>query len=148
MKDIHLAVEGFFGWCSIREIQRAKASLDELERDGLFSEWQPGSWWHPSWVPFLQFNLEEHVCIDLAGSLGCGVGAVFVRRNNDTTRVVLAPSFDAWLDAHIELTLAGPANASEDEWVDHFDSAKARNIRSRILPAFPVKVKAKKAPSR
>jgi cell wall assembly regulator SMI1 len=145
MKDPHLAVEGFFGWCSLREIRRAKDMLDELEEDGFFSDWRPGSWWNRGWLPFLQFNNEDYVCIDLNGSLGRGAGVVFSRSNNDETRVLLAPSFDAWLDAHVELTASGPADESEEAWIDHLDSAKANAVRRRLSPGFPKKVKAKRA---
>lgn len=145
LKDVHTAVEGFFGWCSPREIRKAKSMLDRLERDGFFEDWQPGSWWNLGWLPFLQFNFEEHVCIDLTGDLGLGAGVVFIRENASPTRVVLAPSFDAWLEAHVELTECGPAGGDEDAWIDHFTSAKARASRARLSPGFPKKVRAKRA---
>ncbi len=102
-----------------------------------FEDWRPGSWWNAKWIPFLQFNHEEYVCVDVPGALGHGRGAVFVRENADPRRVVLAPSVHAWLHHHVEITAAGPPDAEDDAWCDHFESPGAQAIRARLDPGFP-----------
>lgn len=142
-RDEHLELEDFFGWWSIKEILKYYKRLGRIHRSGHFSDWFPGETWCPSWVPFLQFNVEDHVCLDLPGRLGKGRGAVFVRKGVevDATRLVLAPSFHAWLHAHVEITAAGPDDEDQDEWVDFFASTKANRIRQRLDPGFPARVK-------
>ncbi len=143
LRDQHLSVEGFFGWSSHSQMLQRKRTLDVMERDGFFDDWQPGSWWHPSWLPFMQFNLEDFVCLDAGGTLGHGRNVVFVRTNTSPTRVIIASSLARWLKAHFEITKVGPESDDDDEWVDHFGSAKAKRIRKTIDPGLPKKVKAK-----
>jgi cell wall assembly regulator SMI1 len=142
LKDEHSAVEGFFGWCSLAKALKHKRMLDALETGGHFSDWRPGVWWNLGWIPFLQFNLEDFVCVDLPGTLGAGRGAVFIRRNSSPVRVVLAPSISAWLHAHVEISSIGPASTDDDAWISHFESRKARCIRKAVSPGFPVAVRA------
>jgi cell wall assembly regulator SMI1 len=142
-EDIHRPFEGFFGWSPLADVTSTKRMLDELEvesfqRDG----WPPGVWWNSGWIPFLQFNCSDYVCVDVPGSLGRGSGAAFIRRNSGEERVVLAPSLLEWLRAHLEITASGPRGADHDAWVEHFESEKARTIRSIVSPGFPTSVHA------
>lgn len=146
LRDEHAPMEEFFGWCSLSSMKKHKQSLDKMEEKGFFEDWQPGSWWNPGWLPFLQFNNEDYVCVDLNGALLDLPGAVFIRRNSDDRRTILAPSFNAWLQAHVAMTEAGPdAPAADDAWVEHFLSKKAMDIRSQITPDFPKYVSAIRA---
>lgn len=141
-RDEHAALEEFFGWCSQSSVKKHKRLLDKMEQEGHFEDWQKGSWWNSGWLPFLQFNNEDFVCVDLDGSLLDLPGAVFIRRNGEERRTVLAPSFAAWLSAHVAITEAGPDTDDEDSWVDHFLSRKTKNLRSQISSGFPKHVSA------
>jgi len=141
-RDEHASMEGFFGWCALSSIKKHKRTLDKMEQQGFFEDWQKGSWWNPGWLPFLQFNNEDFVCVDLDGSLHSVCGSVFVRGNSDERRTILAPSFEAWLHAHVAITEAGPDTDDDDAWADHFLSKKAQKIRSQVTPGFPKYVSA------
>lgn len=145
MKDEHQAVEGFFGWMSIQKLLAAKKTLDGMERDGFFEDWRSGEWWNEGFLPFLQFNNEDYVCVDLDGTLGLGKGAVFARGNADPVRVVLAPTFEAWIDQHVAILETVPEGGDEDEFKDAFEGAAAKKIRARVSPGFPKQKKAKRA---
>ena len=142
LTDLHLAVEGVFGWPSLAKISRSKRELDHLEAQGFFDQWKPGSWWNERWLPVLQFNHEDFLCVDLAGSLGAGRGAVFLRRNSSPTREVLAPSFGCWLEAHVAVTAAGPDAGDDDAWLEHFESPRARRLRKAMSKGYPRRVEA------
>ncbi|MGC4119414.1 MAG: SMI1/KNR4 family protein [Myxococcales bacterium] len=144
LRDEHTVLEGEFGWLSLSRMKETKKALDRMERQGFFSDYLPGSWWNISWLPFLQFNLEDHYCVDLGGALGRGRGVVFLRRNSDPRRLIVASSFHAWLHAHVELTSAGPDDADEDAWIEYFASRRASRIRRALDPGFPIAVTAKR----
>ncbi|WP_394845232.1 SMI1/KNR4 family protein [Pendulispora brunnea] len=143
-KDEHLPIENLFGWCSLDVATSEKKRLDGLEDDGTFGDWPSGVWWNPGWIPIFQFNLEDHICVDVPGVLKKGDGAVFIRRNADDRRTVLAPSLAGFLEVHLEITKAGPTKGDEDAWLDHFDSEKVKAIREKVGRGFPATVTATK----
>jgi cell wall assembly regulator SMI1 len=143
--DIHESFEGYFGWSPLTDIASTKAMLDRLEvRSFQPDGWPPGVWWNFGWIPFLQFNCSDYVCIDVPGSLGHGRGAVFIRRNSSEERSVLAPSLREWLQAHLEITAVGPQGVDQDAWLEYFESEETLRIRSRVSPGFPKSVFAKR----
>ncbi len=145
LRDEHLALEEEFGWPSLKAITQSKRSLDSMEKQRFFEAWAPGSWWNAGWQPVLQFNLEDFLCVDVAGTLGEGRGAVFIRRNASPTRTVLASSFDAWLEMHLKITEAGPEGGSEEAWLSHFGSPVAKRLRKKVEARFPRKVEARQS---
>ena len=144
LRDPHASVEGHFGWGSLASGLALKRTLDQMERDGFF-DGPTGVWWNPSWLPVLQFNLEDLVCVDLAGTLGKGRGAVFVRDNVDPRRTILAPSLHAWLHAHVVVTERGPDGADDDTWADYFTSPATARVRRTLDPGFPCTVVARRS---
>jgi hypothetical protein len=134
-KDEHEPLEGNYGWFSLAGIAKHKKMLDTM---GFEDETTyPKYCWNVAWLPFLQFNYEDVVCLDTRS------GAVFERYNARRSTLVLAPSFRAWLDAHVAITAAAKtlSGASEEDTcatiTDAFTGRVAKQIRSRVSPGFP-----------
>jgi cell wall assembly regulator SMI1 len=68
--------------------------------DGLRS-WPEGpvkpDWWNPRWIPVTRTWGGDYDCVDLDPAAGGASGQVIKMYHDDLSRVVLAPSFEAWL---------------------------------------------------
>lgn len=139
LADIHYGVEGFFGWSPLDDVTRSKQGLDALELSGHFTSvgHAPGAWWNVRWIPFLQFNCSDHVCVDVTGTLRAGRGAIFEWRAYEGPRALLAPSLSAWVEAHLAVTREGPPGGGRDEWREHFGSRRAARARKQVTPGYP-----------
>jgi cell wall assembly regulator SMI1 len=134
-KDEHEPLEGAYGWFSLAGILKHKKMLDTMgfEDEDIY----PKYCWSQAWVPFLQANYSDLVCLDTRS------GIVFVRYNSEQRVVLLAPSFRAWLAAHIALTQAAPTltgSSAEETWqrvYDAFNGAAAKRIRKTLAAGFP-----------
>lgn len=124
--DEHEWLEGAYGWFSLSKILAHKKMLDDIRGDD-------GSW-QPQWLPFFQFNYSDLICLDTKS------GEVFEWFNCEPQRLLLAPSFDAWLAAHVAITESAKSLANDDEILDLFHSRAAKRIRAQLSPGFPKKV--------
>ena len=116
--------EGAYGFCRLLHILSHKKMLDDVRGDD--------GTWNRAWVPFLQRNSEDFICIDTE------TGQIFEWRNyGGTERTLLAPSLDAWLAAHIAITEAAKSLDDDDAVYDAFAGATAKKLRARISPGYP-----------
>jgi cell wall assembly regulator SMI1 len=129
-KDEHEPFEGKYGWFSLAGILEHKKMLDSHPEPEVHASWSS------AWIPFLQENYSDLVCLDTRS------GVVFERSNCEPQLLLLAPSFDAWLAAHVAISQAARSLA-EDDLYDAFDSASAMRIRAKISPGFPKRTPAK-----
>ncbi len=56
-----------------------------------------GTWWNPKWVPFAGNGAGDYLCIDMDPDKGGKRGQVILMRNDSPDRLLLGPSFKAWL---------------------------------------------------
>ncbi|MDF1546896.1 MAG: SMI1/KNR4 family protein [Bacteroidales bacterium] len=80
-----------------------KQLLDKHNAQGNFSDWKPGNWWNPNWVPFLSDNTNTLLCVDTIGIFGGLKGQIFQWRNDSPSRIILSETFDSWLVALFHL---------------------------------------------
>jgi len=116
--------EGAYGFCRLAHILSHKEMLDDVRGDD--------GTWNAAWVPFLQTNSEDFICIDTT------TGEIFEWRNyGGTKRVRLAPSLDAWLAAHLAISEAAKSLDDDDAVYAAFTGAKANKLRARVSPGYP-----------
>ena len=75
----------------------------------------------------------DSVCVDTRS------GVVF-KRYNDTHVVLLAPSFGAWLAAHVAITEAirvAPDEDPDETFFGAFSGGIGQRIRRRTSPGYP-----------
>jgi predicted DNA-binding WGR domain protein/cell wall assembly regulator SMI1 len=118
------------GWLSLSALLEFKEMLDTMgfEDESTYPKYS----WSPAWVPFLMAD-GDSVCVDTRS------GVVF-KRYNSTGVVLLAPSFAAWLAAHIAITEAirtTPGEDADDRFFDAFNGGIEERIRSKISPGYP-----------
>jgi predicted DNA-binding WGR domain protein len=118
------------GWLSLAGLLKFKKMLDTMgfEDESIYGKYS----WSTAWVPFLESD-GDSVCIDTRS------GVVF-KRYNDTHVVLLAPSFGAWLAAHVAITEA--IRVAQDEDPDDtffraFNGGIDQRIRRRTSPGYP-----------
>jgi hypothetical protein len=123
--------EGAYGWLSLDGVLATKKMVDEVYADPEIAKG-----WHPAWVPFLDTN-GDTVCIDTRS------GVVFRWYNSQNHVELLAPTFLAWLTAHVALTEALPSLDDEDPGdafeilYDGFTGAAADRVRRKLSPGYP-----------
>jgi cell wall assembly regulator SMI1 len=121
--DEHEVFESKYGFLPLARILEHKAMLDDVRgEDGT---------WDRAWVPFLHESYSDLVCID------AGSGEVFAWFNSQPKRVLLAPSVDAWMEAHVAITEAAESLADWDSVYDAFNGDAAKGIRAGISPGYP-----------
>jgi predicted DNA-binding WGR domain protein len=118
------------GWLSLAGLLEFKKMLDTMGFED--EDTYPKYSWSPTWVPFLMAD-GDAVCVDTRS------GVVFKRYNN-TQVVLLAPSFVAWLAAHVAITEAiriAPDDDPDDGFFDAFNGGIDQRIRRKISPGYP-----------
>ncbi|HEY8091977.1 MAG TPA: SMI1/KNR4 family protein [Polyangiaceae bacterium] len=118
------------GWLSLAGILEFKTMLDTMGFDDETT--YPKYAWSPTWVPFLMAD-GDAVCVDSRS------GVVF-KRFNDTHVVLLAPSFAAWLAAHVAITEAiapSPGQDPEEAFFEAFNGGIDQPIRKKVSPGYP-----------
>ncbi len=118
------------GWLSLAGLLKFKKMLDTMGFED--EDTYPKYAWSPAWVPFLESD-GDSVCIDARS------GVVF-KRFNDTHVVLLAPSFAAWLAAHVAITEAirvAPEEDPDDAFFNAFNGGLAQRIRRTMSPGYP-----------
>jgi cell wall assembly regulator SMI1 len=118
------------GWLSLARILEFKTMLDTMgfEDESVYPKYA----WSRRWVPFLMAD-GDAVCVDSRS------GTVF-KRFNDTHVVLLAPSFAAWLTAHVAITEAISAASGQDPeeaFFEAFNGGIDGPIRRKISPGYP-----------
>jgi predicted DNA-binding WGR domain protein/cell wall assembly regulator SMI1 len=120
-KDENEWFEGAYGFFRLAFILSHKDIVDEVRGDD--------GTWDKAWVPFLQNNYSDLVCLDTK------TGEVFEWFNNaGKNRVFLAPTFDAWLAQHVAITKAAKSLEDDDAVYDAFTGARAKKVRATISP--------------
>jgi cell wall assembly regulator SMI1 len=118
------------GWLSLAGILELKEMLDTMGFED--EDTYPKYAWSRTWIPFLESD-GDSVCIDARS------GAVFKRRN-DTSVVLLAPSFAAWLSAHVAITEAirvVPGEDADEAFFAAFNGPIEGRVRRKISPGYP-----------
>jgi cell wall assembly regulator SMI1 len=91
-------------WPSAEGCARLKTMMDGILDDGHYASWAEHEWWSPGWVPFADDESGyRSLVLDLHGSFGGKPGQVLVAGAKDPGRVILAPSFDAWLQTFAKI---------------------------------------------
>lgn len=121
---------------SVDEIVSAHRNLTELMEAGDFD--QP-SHWSPKWVPFLDSGSGDHVCVDLGGSFGGPVGQVVEFWHDETTRNILAPSMEAWLEALATTLKTGAETSPPGYPQSHESSEPAPGGKTKAKEPAPAK---------
>jgi len=126
-KDDNEAFEGAYGFPRLALVLSHKAMVDDVRGDD--------GTWDRGWVPFLQENYSDLVCVDTAS------GEVFEWFNSAAPgrRVILAPSFDAWLAAHVAITESARSLADWDAVYEAFNGPRAKKARAAVSPGYPRK---------
>jgi predicted DNA-binding WGR domain protein/cell wall assembly regulator SMI1 len=118
------------GWLSLAGILEFKKMLDTMGFED--EDTYPKYAWSRAWIPFLESDGDSD-CIDARS------GVVFKRYNN-TQVVLLAPSFAAWLSAHVAITEATRVVSGEDAddtFFAAFNGAIEKRVRGKISPGYP-----------
>jgi predicted DNA-binding WGR domain protein/cell wall assembly regulator SMI1 len=118
------------GWLSLAGLLNFKKMLDTMGFED--EDTYPKYSWSPAWVPFLGAD-GDTVCVDTRS------GVVFKRYNN-TQVVLLAPSFAAWLAAHVAITEAirtSPGENPDESFFNAFNGGIDHRIRRRTSPGYP-----------
>jgi predicted DNA-binding WGR domain protein/cell wall assembly regulator SMI1 len=127
-------LESPYGWLPLANLQKHKTMLDTMGFED--EDTYPKYFWSPAWVPFLGSD-GDLVCLDTRS------GVVFKHYNSQRKVVLLAPSFGAWLTAHVALTEAAltmTASSDDETWqllYDAFNGLAADRIRKRLSSGFP-----------
>jgi predicted DNA-binding WGR domain protein/cell wall assembly regulator SMI1 len=124
-KDENEWFEGGYGLFPLAMIVSHKQMVDEVRGDD--------GTWDRAWVPFLQSNYSDTVCVDTK------TGEVFEWANSGgpKSRVVIAPSFEAWVAQHVAITEGAKSLEDDDEVYGAFTGAKAKRVRAGISPGYP-----------
>ncbi len=102
--------DGPWNFMSVEQIIEAIEMLrDLLEHE---QDWKQQNWWGYDWIPFLEDNFGDHVCVDLDGGgtlendgqpfTGGVAGQIMQFDHAAELRVVVAPSLDIWLTALVQ----------------------------------------------
>jgi cell wall assembly regulator SMI1 len=118
------------GWMPLRKALETKKMLDTtgFEDETIYPKYA----WSLAWVPFLESD-GDTVCVDTKS------GVVF-ERHNDTSVVLLAPSFAAWLAAHVAITEAIRVKVGEDahdQFFQAFNGGIDARVRRKVSPGYP-----------
>lgn len=137
-------------WLAVRELLGLKQMMDDIVAGGHYAAFEPDEWWSRGWVQFADGDSGYGaLVIDLHGSFGGSPGQVLWAAPRDPTRVVLAPSFDAWLETFAEIVERGYLEEDGDDEVTVLcftEKASALFARRRGYPRSteprPVEVRA------
>lgn len=95
-------------WLGVKDILRHKKMMDGIVAAGHYAAFRPDEWWSTGWVPFADDQSGYGaLVVDLHGSFGGTPGQVMRVAAKDPTRVIVAPSFDAWLATYTEIVERG-----------------------------------------
>ena len=116
--------EGAYGWMRLAFVLSHKQMVDLVRGDD--------GTWDRAWVPFLQENGSDTVCLDTR------TGEIFEWFNSGgTARNRLAPTLDAWLAHHLAITEAAKSLVTDDQVYAAFNGASAKRIRKKLSPGYP-----------
>ncbi|MFD6196409.1 SMI1/KNR4 family protein [Mycobacteriaceae bacterium NPDC060252] len=147
---------GPWNFMSVEQIIGAIEMLrDLLEHEPRWKEW---TWWGYDWIPFLEDNFGDHICVDLDGGgtlendgqpfTGGIAGQIMQFDHAAAYRVVAAPSFDTWLTAlvqaieeHVLLPETETMNWGIRYALDESDepgSPTLDDVIARLAPGYPI----------
>jgi cell wall assembly regulator SMI1 len=128
-----------YTFLTLREVQEAHANLnyilEELEEEGL-SGWD--TWWHPTWIPFLDAG-GNHLCVDTKGTLGGVPGQVISFFHDDSSRVIDYPSLEQWLETFV-VSLETQLWRERDGSLELLDQDQFEQLVKRMNPGYPIVV--------
>lgn len=80
-------------------VASVKAMMDGILDEGHYAQYEPDEYWSKGWVAFADDGSGHGaLVIDTVGSFGGTPGQVMWAAAKELDRVVVAPSFDAWLE--------------------------------------------------
>lgn len=103
-------------WLGVKDILAHKKMMDDIIESGHYAAFQADEWWSTGWVPFADDQGGYGaLVIDLHGSFDGTPGQVMRVAAKDSTRVILAPSFEAWLATYTEILERGYLEQDTDD---------------------------------
>lgn len=129
--------------CSLQESVEAVAVIDEVARAGDHPD--ADDWWHGDWIPILDDDAGNHICVDAAGAFGGYPGQVVEHLHDDESREILAPSLAAFLLVLVECFEAGLYRVQEGFYEPTGDDAVAEiaELAERVCPGYPIAARAR-----
>ncbi len=95
-------------WLGAQESVRIKQMMDGIIEAGHYGNFRADEWWSKGWLPFADDESGySSLVIDLQGCFGGVPGQVMQAGAKDSTRTILAPSFEAWLTTFTEIVERG-----------------------------------------
>jgi len=95
-------------WLDVDGIVTHTRMMREIVEGGYYDAYRPDEWWSRGWVQFADDQSGYGALVlDLHGSFDGRPGQVLWAAAKDATRIVLAPSFDAWLATFTEAVERG-----------------------------------------
>lgn len=101
-----------FGPMRSRDVIEERRGLNALLAAG---ELERPNWWSHGWVPFLENGAGDFYCLDLDGTFTGNAGQVIRYWHDYEERSVIAPDFDAWLNALVDGLEAGETGVDSPE---------------------------------
>ena len=103
-------------WLSASDAVKHKKMMDGIVEEGHYAAFADDEWWSTGWFPFADDESGyRSLVIDAHGSFGGQPGQVLSAGAKDSTRIVLAPSFDAWLATFVDIAEKGYLSDEEEE---------------------------------
>lgn len=97
------ALLGYWDFYSLSEIVSAWQIMRDCFDRGFFNEAESDpegpirrDWWHPRWIPLTGEPSGNHLCMDLDPAVGGRTGQVIAWFHDDSTRELIAPTYEAW----------------------------------------------------
>jgi hypothetical protein len=131
-----------YSFMPLQQVQEMHANLSEILGE-LEDEEESGrdTWWHRSWVPFLD-NGGDCLCVDTQGTLGGVVGQVIDFAHDDSTRLIQYPSLRNWLATFVASLEAGLWR-EQGNALELLDKARFDQLYQQINPVYPLVVESR-----
>lgn len=116
---------------STEHIASQQKMMNELAERGDFSS---KDWWRTTWIPVLDKGSGDVTCIDPRGGFGGEPNQVIEFWHETPDRQILAPSFDGYLTAYVDVLEAGLWREDED---DTYVLENFENLEALLAKRFP-----------
>lgn len=93
--------------------------------------------WVVGWVPFLDNECGDLICIDTVGAFGGEVGQIVEFDHESDSRRLLAPSFDSWLVSWVSSLEANLWQVDDNGWTEPIDDKALDRFLKAQLPGYP-----------
>lgn len=128
------ASESLMDLWHIQSLQNA-ATERETMNEGDYSQFL--HWWNPMWVPFATNYAGDSLCLDLCGCFNGVSGQIVKFIHDDDSRIILFPSFDAWLEVTVLLFEESAYEYKEDGRFECWNEDAKRRLMKKICKGYP-----------